>query len=162
METLDSASASLYRDLKQSRPFRSLEEALLLSLLMCSQRMSEQLHRILKTENLSDVQYNILRILRGAGEEGRSCGQISERLVTRVPDVTRLLDRLEARELVRRERSSSDRRVVLSYATPRALTLLEKLDPLVSSGIRRSMEHLDEKQRLNLLASLERLREGLK
>lgn len=162
MDQKHPATAALYRDLKQSRPFRSLEEALALSLMMCSQQMLARHQRVLKLENLSDVQYNILRILKGAGEEGRSCGEISERLVTRVPDVTRLLDRLEGRGLIRRERSKKDRRVVLSFASREAIRLLDKLDPLVAADTRVSLEHLDAEQRLSLLESLERLREGLK
>ncbi|MCB1047747.1 MAG: MarR family transcriptional regulator, partial [Calditrichaeota bacterium] len=85
--------------------------------------------QLLKVEGLSQPQYNVLRILRGAGEQGRSCSEIGERLVARVPDITRLLDRLEASGWVARERSSEDRRVVLTWLTDAGFAKVEAVHP---------------------------------
>ena len=86
----------LKEEIKQTKPFDNLEVEVYLNLLRTTQALEDHVARALKAEGLSSPQYNVLRILRGAGEEGLSCGEISSRMVQRVPDVTRLLDRLEA------------------------------------------------------------------
>ncbi|MHC4224994.1 MAG: MarR family winged helix-turn-helix transcriptional regulator [Planctomycetota bacterium] len=94
----------------------------------------EQVIPILKRVGLSGPTYNVLRILRGARPKGLRCGTISERMVTRVPDVTRLVDRLEGLGFVRRERAEGDRRVVEVSITKRGLEVLAELDePLVDA-----------------------------
>ena len=82
---------------------------------------------VLREVNLSFSQYNVLRVLRGAGDTGLPCGEISERMVRRDPDLTRLLDRLEARRLISRARGTADRRVVLASITDEGRQLLAEL-----------------------------------
>jgi DNA-binding MarR family transcriptional regulator len=108
--------------------------------------------QILKTEDLSPTQYNVLRILRGS-PDGLPCGEIANRMITRDPDITRLLDRLEKRGLISRWRESKDRRVVLGRITPNGLKLLTRLDQPVEEAHRKQLGHLG-KDRLRALAEL--------
>src|SRR5271167_3966247 len=97
------------------------EEAVFLDLLRTTDVLSRGLVQVLKTEDLSATQYNVLRILRGA-PGGLACGEIAGRMITRDPDVTRLLDRLEKRGLISRWRETRDRRTVMARITPQGLT----------------------------------------
>lgn len=108
--------------------------------------------QILKNEDLSPTQYNVLRILRGS-PDGLPCGEIADRMITRDPDITRLLDRLEKRGLISRWRESKDRRVVLARITPNGLKLLTRLDQPVEEAHRKQLGHLG-KDRLRALAEL--------
>ena len=101
---------------------------------------------LLKPSGLSSTQYNVLRILRGAGPDGLTCGEIAERMLTRDPDVTRLLDRIESRGFISRWRDENDRRVVRTSITTAALDLLNELDPSVNDLHHRQLGHLGEKQ----------------
>src|ERR1700688_3356045 len=113
---------------KNRRPrMPSLEEAAFLDLLRTTDMLSRGLGTILKPEDLSSTQYNVLRILRGA-PEGLPCGEIAKRMITRDPDITRLLDRLEKRGLISRSREIKDRRTVTARITPAGLKLLGSLD----------------------------------
>ncbi len=98
------AVSTLQRDLKQRRPFTSRETEAYLNLVRTTDLLSREVAAVLKPHQLSEAQYNVLRILRGAGPEGLACSEIGHRLVTRDPDVTRLLDRLETRALITRGR----------------------------------------------------------
>jgi DNA-binding MarR family transcriptional regulator len=108
---------------------------------------------LLKPYNLSATQYNILRILRGAGEQGLGCSEVGGRLISRDPDITRLLDRMESRGLIVRARETKDRRVVKTRITAEGLRLLAELDQPVHEVHRRQWRHLPAKQ-LRLLADL--------
>lgn len=110
--------------------------------------------RILKSEDLSPTQYNVLRILRGS-PEGLACGEIASRMVTRDPDVTRLLDRLEKRGLVSRCRDNQDRRTVMARISEEGLRLIGRLDEPVQSLHRRQLGHLG-RERLRTLTELMR------
>jgi DNA-binding MarR family transcriptional regulator len=114
--------------------------------------LSRGLVRIIKSEDLSPTQYNVLRILRGA-PEGLPCGEIACRMITRDPDVTRLLDRLEKRELISRCRESKDRRTVMTRIAPEGLELLARLDEPVQAAHRKQLGHLG-RERLRALAEL--------
>src|SRR6266446_8485916 len=103
------------------------EEALFLDLLRTTDMLSRGLVRVLKTEDLSATQYNVLRILRGS-PDGLPCGEIASRMITRDPDVTRLLDRMEKRGLISRFRDTKDRRTVIGKITAEGLKLLARLD----------------------------------
>src|SRR6266446_8805912 len=103
------------------------EEALFLDLLRTTDMLSRGLVRVLKTEDLSATQYNVLRILRGS-PDGLPCGEIASRMITRDPDVTRLLDRMEKRGLISRFRDSKDRRTVIGKITAEGLKLLVRLE----------------------------------
>ena len=97
---------------------------------------------LLKPSGLTPTQYNALRILRGAGDEGLACREVSERLIHRDPDITRLLDRLEAQGLVRRERAQQDRRVVTAYITTEGADVLAALDAPMLELHARQLGHL--------------------
>ncbi len=111
-----------------------------------AQALSSAMAEIFKSVDLTPVQYNVLRILRGSLETGLLCGEISERLVTKDSDVTRLLDRLENSDLVSRERHNKDRRAVVSRITEKGLKSLDELDTPIINGIKRQFAHLSEKQ----------------
>jgi DNA-binding MarR family transcriptional regulator len=134
------------------RPVSSLEEATYLELLRTTDMLSRGLDHILKAADLSPTLYNVLRILRGA-PAGLPCGEIANRMITRDPDVTRLLDRLEKRALISRSREIKDRRTVVARITTTGLKLLSRLDKPVQSGHRRQLGHLGPRQ-LKALAEL--------
>lgn len=108
--------------------------------------------RVLKDGDLSRTQYNVLRILRGAFE-GLTCGEIASRMITRDPDVTRLLDRMEKRGLIARSRESRDRRLVLVRITPEGLKLVDSLDEPVRNIHHKQLGHMG-KDRLRTLTDL--------
>ena len=125
----------------RGRRVASPEEAAFLDLLRTADLLGRGIVAVLKAENLSPTQYNVLRILRGA-PEGISCGEIAERMITRDPDITRLLDRLEKRRLISRSREAKDRRTVLSRIAPAGLVLLGRLDAPVRQAHRHQLGHL--------------------
>jgi DNA-binding MarR family transcriptional regulator len=138
---------------KNRRPgMPSSEEAAFLDLLRTTDMLSRGLVTILKPEDLSSTQYNVLRILRGA-PEGLPCGEIAKRMITRDPDITRLLDRLEKRGLISRSREARDRRTVMARITGAGLKLLARLDEPVQAAHRKQLGHLG-RERLRLLTDL--------
>ena len=128
------------------------EELAFLELLRTSDQLNRRLVPVLKAEELSETQYNVLRILRGA-PEGLPCGEIGNRMITRDPDITRLLDRLEKRSLISRCREAKDRRTVLTRITPEGLKLLSRLDEPVQNAHRERLGHLG-RERLKALCDL--------
>lgn len=143
----------LQQEIRQTKPFANLESEAYLSLVRLEQVLSDAVRELLKTADLSMPQYNALRILRGAGETGLACREIGERLVHRVPDVTRLLDRLESRGLVERQRETGDRRVVRVRITPDGLDLIRPLDEPVANIHVKNLGHLD-RDRLQVFIDL--------
>ena len=119
----------------------SPEEAAFLDLLRTCDLLSRGPAKLLKSEDLSPTQYNVLRILRGS-PEGLPCGEIGNRMITRDPDITRLLDRLEKRELISRCRETKDRRMVMTRITAGGLKLLARLDDAVQDLHRQQLGHL--------------------
>ena len=116
-------------ELKQQKPFSSPEQEILLGLRMAAARVVEPWARFLKTTaQLTTHQYNVLRILRGSHPARLACSDIAERMIERDPDITRLVDRLEKRGLVKRTRSRQDRRVVEVSMTDKGLMLVRGLD----------------------------------
>ena len=128
------------------------EEMAFLDLLRTTDVLSRRPAQVLKTEDLSATQYNVLRILRGA-PEGLTCGEIANRMITRDPDITRLLDRLEKRTLISRCREAKDRRMVLTRITPEGFALLARLDRPVREAHRKQLGHLG-RERLRALSEL--------
>jgi DNA-binding MarR family transcriptional regulator len=128
------------------------EEAAFLELLRTTDMLSRGLVKVLKTEDVSGTQYNVLRILRGS-PEGLPCGEIASRMITRDPDITRLLDRLEKRGLISRCRETKDRRMVMARITPEGLKLLARLDEPVQTAHRKQLGHLG-RERLRALTEL--------
>jgi DNA-binding MarR family transcriptional regulator len=137
---------------KSRHRFGGPEEAAFLDLLRTTDMLSRGLVMVLKTEDVSPTQYNVLRILRGAAE-GLPCGEIANRMITRDPDVTRLLDRLEKRGLISRCRESKDRRTVMARITPEGLKVLARLDGPVLAAHRKQLGHLG-RERLGALTDL--------
>ena len=146
-------SGKLRQEIKQTKPFRSLHEEVVLNMLRTADQLAVPMTEVLRQVNLSLSQYNVLRILRGAGSEGLPCGEISERMIRRDPDLTRLLDRLESRKLVARARGTIDRRVVTATITPEGVALLDSLDDDVLATLKQTMSHMP-KDRLNTLCTL--------
>jgi len=152
-------ASRLYDELKQTRPFASLEEEVYLSLQRTAEVLWGDVNETLKGAELTPTQYNVLRILRGAGADGISCSEVSERLVTKDSDITRLLDRLETRGLISRERAEKDRRVVVARLTAEGLRLLASLDKPVVQCHGRHLGHLGERRLASLLKLLDAARE---
>lgn len=139
--------------IRQTRPFPSLEEEAFLTLQWISQRLAQQVLELLKDAGLTPTQYNVLRILRGAGASGRTCSEIGERMLTRDPDSTRLLDRLERQGLIARSRDNPDRRVVTTRITGKGLRLLAGLDQPLGRLHDKQLGHLGN-QKLRALVTL--------
>ena len=121
-------------------------------MLRTTDMLSRGLVKVLRTEDLSGTQYNVLRILRGS-PEGLPCGEIASRMITRDPDITRLLDRLEKRGLISRCRETKDRRMVMARITPEGLKLLAWVDEPVQTAHRKQLGHLG-RERLRALTEL--------
>ncbi len=134
------------------KPVAGIEEVVFQQVLRTAEALLEPEVAVLRTADLSFAQYNVLRILRGAGT-GLPCGEIAARMVNRDPDITRLLDRLEARGLVRRSRERKDRRVVVADITTEGLALLEPLDAPVTRVHESQLAHMSRAQ-LEKLAEL--------
>jgi DNA-binding MarR family transcriptional regulator len=149
----------LQKELKQTKPFASPEEEVYLSVLRTAEMLVSCAGETLKQADLTPTQYNALRILRGAGQKGASCSEIGERMVTKDSDITRLLDRLETRGLVSREREAKDRRRIMTRITDAGLRVLAELDKPVAQCHRRQLGHLGEKQLASLAKLLQAVRD---
>jgi DNA-binding MarR family transcriptional regulator len=142
------------QELKQKKPFSSPEHEILLGLLIAAARVMEPWGRFLKTTvQLTNTQYNVLRILRGSHPAKLACSDIAERMIDRDPDITRLIDRLETRGLVKRSRSRRDRRVIEVSITDKGLALVRGLDAHVQRMPKALLGHLGL-ERLGKLGSL--------
>jgi DNA-binding MarR family transcriptional regulator len=148
----------LSQEIKQTKPFGSLAEEAVLNIHRTASLMAMLFAETLKPFGITETQYNILRILRGAGREGLSCQEIGARMVTREPDLTRLFDRLEKRKLISRARSPEDRRVVLSKITDHGLELLTDLDPAARKLPKQILGHLSDAELRTFIDLLERAR----
>src|SRR5262249_7376520 len=148
---IDCMKAAAKSDTRPRRP-GSPEEAMHLDLVRTAEMLSRPFVQFLKSEDLSGAQYNVLRILRGA-PQGLTCSEIGNRMITRDPDITRLLDRLEKRELIARSRDEEDRRIVLTRITPAGLDLLARLDQPIQDLHRKQLGHLGA-ERLKALSQL--------
>ncbi len=144
-------------ELKQTRPM-GLETEALLNIHRTASRLDAGMSDLLKPWDLSPAQYNVLRILRGARPGGLACREIGERMVTRDPDITRLLDRLEQRALTGRSRESKDRRVITVRITPAGLEVLKKLDGAVERFTHNHLGKLGAERLRSLIETLESVR----
>jgi len=148
----------LLREIKQTRPFSSLEEEVNIQLARTADYLDYAFVLLFRDEDLTPTQYNVLRILRGAGETGLPCREVGSRMITRVPDITRLLDRLERDKLVRRVRSKDDRRVVHAFITEKGLESLARLDEPVVELAKKLLSHMTQKELQTLDKLLEKAR----
>ena len=142
-------------------PQAALEARVFVSLMRAADVLARGAEALLKPYSISGTQYNILRILRGAGEKGLACCEVGSRLISRDPDITRLLDRMESRGWISRARESRDRRVVKTRITAQGLRLLDELDKPVHELHRRQLRRLPARQLRQLSNLLDRAREPL-
>lgn len=135
-----------------------LEDRLFVTLQQAADLSLRDVEQLLKSHDLSPAQYNVLRILRGAEPEGCACREIADRMITRDPDITRILDRLDARGLIARERLRTDRRVVRTRITEAGRRLLKELDQPVRQLHRRQFRHMPARHLKALLRLLDEFR----
>ena len=148
-------SPTLQAELKQRKPFRSLEHEAVLSIARTAALLEHGVLEALKPHGLTPTQYNVLRILRGAEPEGLCRNEVRDRLIARVPDATRLLDRLGEMGLVVRTRGGDDRRYVMSRITDAGLKLIEPLDDVMDGLDRRLLGHMGGEKLRTLIGALQ-------
>jgi DNA-binding MarR family transcriptional regulator len=146
-------------ELKQTKPFSSLAEEAFIALMRTADQLQWKGAELMKEFDVSPTQFNALRILRGAGPQGLPCSEISERMINRDSDITRLLDRLEKRGLAERCRESHDRRVIMARITPAGLGLLKKMDKPVEEFHHNFLGRMGKERLTDLLQLLEEARE---
>jgi len=150
----------LQREIKQTRPFRSPRQEAMLGLLKTTDAVRRTLAEVAAPHGITLQQYNVLRILRGAGPEGLPTLEIAARLIEQAPGVTRLLDRLEKKDLVKRERCPVDRRQVTCRITHRGGKLLCSMDAAMDAADRRCLGMLPEQDLERLVEILDLVRAG--
>lgn len=149
----------LQAEIKQNKPFASLEQEAILGLLRTAAILNHANDEALRPFGLTGTQYNVLRILRGSGEQGLCGREIGERMINKVPDVPRLLDRLEKAELINRVRDETDRRHVTATITAKGKRLLEEISK-VASAVEKRFQKVPQDQLRTLIDALDRIREG--
>jgi DNA-binding MarR family transcriptional regulator len=149
----------LQDELKQSKPFRAVEEEAYLSIVRTAAVLEHTLAQALKPLEITPTQYNVLSILRGAGAPGLCRNEVGCRLVASMPDVTRLLDRMEDLDLIVRERSKEDRRMVSTRLTKKGLDLVARADAKVMEAHAQQFRGLDKRALKVLIGALEEVRE---
>ncbi|HJR62680.1 MAG TPA: MarR family transcriptional regulator [Gemmatimonadaceae bacterium] len=152
-------ATDLLAELKQSKPFRSLEQEAHLNVVRTATVLADAFDLLVKPFGVSAAQYNVLRILQGADPEGLCRNDLRNRLLRRMPDVTRLLDRMERAGLVTRARDSDDRRLVSTRITQKGQRLLDKLDALVEKEHQQRLGHLSDVQLRTLIELLTLVRQ---
>ena len=151
--------SKLRDEIKQVKPFESLESEVILNLMRTTDALARGGEEILRLVGLSPNQYNVLRILRGAREQGLCCREVADRMITRDPDITRLVDRLERRGFLTRSRESKDRRIITVRITLDGLKTLKELDRPMEEYNRNRLSHMDKGDLRKLLELLEAVRE---
>jgi len=152
-------ATTLRDEIKQTRPFASLEQEAHLSIERTAAILGHAVAEVLKPYGITRTQYNALRILRGAGDAGLCRNEVRERLVSQVPDASRLLDRMEAAGLIRRERDAADRRFVTTRITDEGLRMVGELDGPIDALHQRRLGVLGDDELRTLIGLLARLRE---
>lgn len=153
------APRTLKEELRQEKPFRSLEQEAFLNLIRTSSVVADEFERALRPYGLSTAQFNVLRILQGAGPQGLCRNEVRSRMLTRMPDMTRLLDRMEATGLVERKREGEDRRMVMTRITEKGSKILRDVDEVVMDEHKRRFRSLDADQLRTLCQLLTALRQ---
>ncbi|HEY3215340.1 MAG TPA: MarR family transcriptional regulator [Candidatus Eisenbacteria bacterium] len=148
----------LQRELRQRKPFGSLRQEAAIAVVRTADRLRWRMARLVGPLGITVQQYNVLRILRGVGKEGLPTLEIARRMIERTPGITRLMDRLEAKRLVQRERCATDRRQVTCWITPQGLELLERLDQPLSRSEESALGGLAQGDVERLIDLLERIR----
>lgn len=148
------------REIKQNRPFASKAEEAVVTLLRTTDVLRRRLGQVVEPRGITLQQYNVLRILRGAGDDGLPTLEIAARMLEQTPGITRLIDRLEAKSLVARKRCSNDRRCVYCRITAAGLQLLAVLDAPLRAAIETTFHVVNKQELARLVDSLDRLRDG--
>ena len=143
--------STLRDEIKQTKPFTSLEQEAQLSVIRTGAMLLDEVEQFLKPYGITATQYNVLRILRGSEPNGLCRNELRDRMLTRMPDMTRLLDRLEEAGLVGRARLDEDRRMVRSRISSAGLKLLADLDGVTQDEERRRFGHLNDEQLRTLI-----------
>jgi DNA-binding MarR family transcriptional regulator len=151
----------LQAEIKQTKPFPRRSSEALLSVMRTAALLEHQLNELLRPYGITELQYNVLRILRGAGPDGLCGREISVRVVSKVPDVSRLLDRMESMQFLRRDRDATDRRHVTARITPRGLRMLDEVTPELEAFERERFGHLDGEQLQHVIDGLADIRDAL-
>jgi DNA-binding MarR family transcriptional regulator len=151
-------SSALQHELRQRKPFQSAAHEAVLGLLRTADLIRRHATAVVEPHGITLQQFNVLRILRGAGDAGLPTLEVAERMIEQTPGVTRLLDRLEARELVRRQRCPKDRRQHLCWIAPKGLALLEKIDAPAARSPEESMKGLRHKDRVTFIRLMDAIR----
>ena len=154
-------SITLQDEIKQTRPFRSSAEEVVVSILRTAAVMQRSLAQVVEAQGITIQQYNVLRILRGAGDAGLPTLAIRDRMVEEAAGITRLLDKLEVAGHVVRERSTPDRRQVLCHITPKGESLITALDAPMDAANQRAGSHLDDEERQQLVELLGAVRASI-
>lgn len=152
---------SIQAEIRQTRPFASVTTEAVVALFRTTDLVRRALAHVIEPHGITPQQYNVLRILRGAGEHGLPTLEIAERMVEAAPGITRLMDRLEAKRLVRRERCRQDRRQVLCWITSDGRRLVEVLDEPVRAADAAALSGLSRARVRELLTLLDDVRAGL-
>ena len=147
-------NSSLQHEIRQRRPVQSLQEEAYLNILRTASQLTDALELLLKPTGITLVQYNVLRILRGSEPDGLCRNELRDRMLNRMPDVTRLLDRMEESGLVSRSREEADRRQVRTQLTARARRMVDELDDKVRAEHQRQLGHLSEDQLSSIIELL--------
>lgn len=158
---LTAMTVDLRAEIQQTRPFASLEQEAFLNIERTGALLHDAFERMLKPYGVTMTQFNVLRILRGSEPSGLCRNEVRDRLVTRMPDVTRLLDRMEEGGLVTRTRSTTDRRQVRTRLTARGRELVDSLDRPAAEEHQRSLGHLSDDQLRTLIDLLSQARSSV-
>lgn len=150
----------ILEEIRQTRPFATQQEEAVLNIVRTADALKRGGELLFRRHGITSAQYNVLRILRGAGNRGLHCSAIAERMITAEPDVTRLLMRMERLGLLVRHRDSSDRRMVTAIATAGGLQLLDELEAPLRELQERQFAMLSEDEIEALTDGLEKVREG--
>jgi DNA-binding MarR family transcriptional regulator len=150
--------SALQHEIRQRRPFQSAAHEAVVGLMRTADLVRRHMTALVEPHGITVQQFNVLRILRGAGDEGLPTLEVADRMIEQTPGVTRLLDRLEAKELVRRQRCPKDRRQHLCWITARGLTLLEKIDAVTPRAHEESLKGLRQKDRVTFIRLLDAIR----
>jgi DNA-binding MarR family transcriptional regulator len=155
MSTIDSALA---REIKQTKPFRSVSEEAAIGLMRTADVIRRGFSAVVESEGITLQQYNVLRILRGAGERGLPTLEIADRLVEHAPGITRMIDRLIAKKLAARDRCAEDRRIVYCAITGEGREVVGRLDDPMLQESRAALDPLGKQDQCRLIAMLDALR----
>ena len=151
----------ILEEIRQTRPFARLEEEAALNIVRTADALKRGGEQLFRRHGITSAQYNVLRILRGAGDRGLHCSAVAERMITAEPDITRLLMRMERLGLLVRHRDNTDRRMVTAIATDRGLQLLDELETPLRRLQERQFALLSEREIGTLIGGLEKVREGV-